>query len=805
MQGVVSVSNGGERGAGARPAAGAPFSRRAFLHGAGALVVGFSLAGGLAAQARAFGGVSAGNTPDPTQVDSWIRINADNTVNLLTSQIEVGNGITTGFLQVLAEELNTDMSQMIYGTSVRDARGALDTNVDTNVVLSTGGEGGSNAMSGTGGRIRAAGVVAYTTLLGLASQSLGVPTSALSVSGGIVSGGGRSLSYGELVGGKLLGVQIPASASNILQGMDGAKPVSAYTLVTTSVPRIDIPEKVTGRYTYVHNVRVPGMLHGRWVRPRGQGPYLTAGFATPVAVDASSVAHLHGVSVVKVGDFLAVVAPWEYAAIEAAAQLRVSWADSPILPGDTNRISEVRAADSAGQVPARIVASVGNLQGALASAAKTVSASFYASDRGHNPIGPGCAVALYEEGSGGAADSVTVYSNTQNVEACAQDLATVFGLPASNVRVVFYEGSSSYGNGWHAYDIAEAAALLSREVAAPVRLQLMRWDEQGWTRYGQAFLTDLQGGVDAHGNIVAYAATQTTQPSTSLPATGQLAFGLVPPPLGSGTPNTENLAPFYNVAIDTSGSMGYQVVGKTIGQPLGIFQSGTLRAPSGPQTAFASEQFVDMLALAAGMDPLSFRLQNIRSDGEFPRWATVLQTAAEAAAYAPRVSGSEPGSGELVNGFGMAIGTHNSSYAATVAHVQVDRRSGKVAVLDLWAAQDSGLAVNPGLIENQMSGNLVQGTSVALIEQLRYSTHRVTSVDWVSYPILRFRDAPRVHTILIQRSDMPSTGSGEPPQVPVVPAIANAVFDATGVRMWLQPLSAGYVLGRLRQEGRALS
>jgi nicotinate dehydrogenase subunit B len=591
---------------------------------------------------------------------------------------------------------------------------------------------------------------------------------------------------------------IPASASNILQGASGSKQVSQYRLVTTAVPRIDIPGKVTGAYTYVHNLRLPGMLHGRWVRPRGQGPYLTDGFAKPLSVDTASVAHIPGVKVIQVGDFVGVVAPKEWAAIQAADQLKVTWADSPILPGGTNRIGQLRAADTAGQIPARIASNVGNFDAAFSSAAKTLSASFYASDRGHNPIGPGCAIAVYQPATGGGADSLAVYSNTQNVESCAQDLATTFGLPLTNVRVVFYEGSSSFGNGWHAFDIAEAASLLSREARAPVRLQLMRWDEQGWTRYGQAFLTDLQGGIDGSGNIVAYQATQFTQPSTSLFATGQLAFGTKPPALGAGSPNAENLGPFYKVAISTTGS-GYQVLGKTIGQPLGIFQSGTLRAPSGPQTAFASEQFVDMLAELAGMDPLTFRLQNLRTDGQFPRWATVLQTAADRSGYQRHVAASIPQTAQKATGWGMAIGTHNASYAGTVAKVQVDKKTGKVAVQELWAAQDSGMTVNPGLIENQMSGNLIQGTSVALHEALAYSKHRVTSTDWVSYPILRFQDAPRVHTYVVQRTDQPSSGSGEPPHLPVVPAIANAIYDATGVRMWRQPMTPSYVKGRLAE------
>ena len=241
------------------------------------------------------------------------------------------------------------------------------------------------------------------------------------------------------------------------------------------------------------------------------------------------------------------------------------------------------------------------------------------------------------------------------------------------------------------------------------------------------------------------------------------------------------------------------MIGKTITQPLGVFQSGTLRAPSGPQTAFASEQFIDMLAELAGLDPLAFRVQNLRTDGQFPRWASVLQTAVTNSGYKAHVAASIPQPGQMATGWGMAIGTHNASYAATVAKVQVDKKTGKVAVQELWAAQDSGMTVNPGLIMNQMSGNLIQGTSVALQEALRYDKRRVTSTDWVSYPILRFKDAPKVHTYVVQRTDQPSTGSGEPPHVPVVPAIANAIYDATGVRMWHQPMTPAYVRGRLAE------
>ncbi len=779
------------------------FGRKSFLKGGGALVVGFSLAGaGAAGKAAGAGPISAGNLPDAAQVDSWIRINADNTVNLKTSQIETGNGITTGFLMVLAEELDMDMSQMIYGSSTHTlGEGGLNSVVDTNVTLSTGGQGGSNAMSGQGGKIRAAGVVARQTLLGLAATQLGVPASSLTVSKGVVSGGGKTVTYGQLVGGKLLSATIPTAASNIAAGTNGSKTVSQYKLVTSRAPRIDIPSKVHGTYTYIHALRIPGMLHGRWIRPRGQGPYMSDGWAKPLKVDTTGITHLKGVKVIQVGDFVGVVAEREYDVVQAAAQIKVTGADSPILPSHTDVQSQWRKADSAGQIPARITSNVGNFDTAFAGAAKQVSASFYAGARGHNPIGPGCAVGIYTKGSGGAStDKITVYNNTQNVESEAQNLATTFGVPLTNVQVVFYEGSSTYGNGYHAFDIAQAAALLSREAGAPVRLQLMRWDEQGWTKYGQAFMTDIRGGVDAKGNIVALEATQFTQPSTSLFATAQM-MGNTPPALGTGSPNTENIGPFYNVAQNTAGNMGYRVIAKTIGQSLGIFQCGTLRAPSGPQTAFATEQFVDMLAESAGMDPLAFRVQNIRQDGEFPRWAAALQTAVASSPYKAHIPASLASSqtGNIATGWGMAIGTHNAAYAATVAKVQVNKKTGKITITDLWAAQDSGLAINPGLIENQMLGSLMQGASAALIEELRFDTHRVTSTDWVTYPIMRFKDAPKIHLSVIQRTEKLSEGSGEPPLVPVVPAIANAVYDALGIRMFKAPMTPAYVRGRIAQ------
>jgi CO/xanthine dehydrogenase Mo-binding subunit len=777
-------------------------SRKSFVKGGGALVVGFSLGGSVLA-----GKAAAATTPSPegynpplTKLDSWIRVNADNTVNVLTSQGDPGNGISTGFLMVAAEELDVDLSQMINGTSVHKGGQALSTTNDGWVVAQTGGIGGSNSMSSTGHRIRAAAVAARTELLKMASAQLGVPASQLSVSKGVVSGGGKSVTYGELVGGKLFNVNL--TTTSLQHGVAPAKPVKDYKLVGTMAPRVDVPAKISGKFTYTHNIKLPGMLHARWIRP-GQGPWLTDGFAKPLSVDESSIKHLKTVKVVRQGDFVGVVGPVEYEVVQAVAQLKVKWAESPILPGHANLWASFRKADTAGKMPARITNNNGNFDAGFKSAAKTASGTFMYPYHGHNPIGPACAVADYRDLGGADKDQVTIFSNTQNVSSTTTEVQQALKLARPNqVRIIYYEGSSTYGNGYHYLDINDAAALLSKLAGAPVRLQLMRWDEQGWTRYGPAIMHDMRGGVDANGNIVAYEAVAFAQASTSTAAT-RVLLGETPGTPGSGGTNEENLAPMYKVAVT-----GRRLISKTQTQDMGMFQNGTLRAPSGPQTTFASEQLIDMLAIEAGMDPYNFRLQNIRTDGapgprsEWPRYGGVLRAAVEASGYKPHVSGSQVKDGRMKTGWGVACGTHNDSYAACVANVTVDTKTGKVTVNHLWAGQDSGFSINPDLMMNQMSGSLIQGVSRVLHEELQFDKNRVTSRDWVSYPILRFKDTPKVTTVVVNRPDRDASGSGEPPLVSVGAAIANAVHDATGVRIYTAPMTPVRVRSYLKAAGK---
>jgi len=783
------------------------FSRKNFLKGSGAVVVGASVVGaGLAGKASAAARPTlAGYNADATQIDSWLVVNADNTIILRQTKMETGNGITTGFLQVVAEELDHDITVMRYGPSQYDAGGALNSRVDTWDAVNTGGEGGSNAMSGTGPQIRAAAAAARVFMLKQASQQLGVPVSQLSVDKGVVSGGGKTITYGALMSGKTFNATLASQGApaTLNPGVAPAKAISDYKTVTKRdmVARIDIPAKVNGKYTYVHNIRVPGMLHGRVIRPHGQGAY-PYNSNVAVSVDEKSIAHIPGAQVIRVGNFLGVVAPKEYDAIQAAAQLKVVYNDNPILPGHGNLWKRYRELDAKGQIPARIQAQTGDVDKALAGAAKVVSGSFAHHYQGHMPIGPACCVADVQK------DRATIWSSTQNAPNLTTDLANVLApLQAKDIRVLVYEGAGSFGNGAVMFDTAEAAAIMSKALGKPVRVQFMRWDEQGWTHYAPASLVDVRAGIDAKGNIVGYDWTQWTQGGTSIytsrellgtTAPGATAGNAIPTSVAGGNANTENTSPWMKVKR----AGAYRLLSKPVPSSGGIFHSGPLRAPGAQQATLADAQIIDMMAVAAGMDSLAFRLQNIDMDPTGPengdRWAGVLQAAADAAGWKPWVAGSKLGTGDVVRGRGIANSHHGGAFAATIADIEVSKKTGKISVLHVWAAQDAGLTVNPNLVENQMLGSVVQGVSRLLYEEVRFSKSYVTSTDWVTYPILRFKDSPGFTPVIVQRLDKPSLGSGEPPTCPIIGSVANAFFDATGVRLHEAPFTPARVRDTLK-------
>ena len=745
-------------------------SRRSLLRGSGALIVGFSLAGaGMSGKAQA--DISPAHTgvvpgpPDMSQVDSWIAVHSDNTVTVFGGKLELGQGTTTGLRQIAAEELGISIESIIWPRA------------DTNITPNQGGTVGSAGIRSGGPQIRAAAAYAAQALAGMAASQLGVPVSSLTVADGVVSGGGRSVSYSQLIGDKLFKVAMPATT--LQQAVAPAKAPSAYTIVGTRVPRLDLPDKVTGAWTYMQNVRVPGMLHGRVVRPRGQGPY---GAGAPVvSVDAESIKHIPNVQIVRVGDFLGVVAPLEYDAIQAAAQIKVVWKDSPTLPGTGNLFGTMLTQPTTDTVGVN----TGNVGNGFASAAHTVNATYAVDYQMHASIGPTCAVAIVNS------TSALVMCSAQDLYEIRPLLAQVVGLPEMSVRVQFYDSSGCFGHNCQ-YDSAEAAAVISKAVGAPVRVQFMRWDEHGWDQYGPAALLVLRGAVDPGGNIVGYDYVSYEPPNVDLETSAQLV-GIPLDTLGAARADANNSAGMYAIA-------NRRVTGKSLPVYNGYLKTAPLRAPGAPQAAFASEQMIDELAHAVGMDPIAFRLQNMTDQ----RWVTVIQTVAQIAKWETRPSAAKLSGDRVVTGRGIGIGTAGGgTRAAVVADVTIDKKTGTIAVTDMYTSQDAGLTVNPGLAENQMMGAAVQGASRALIEQVRFSKSHVTSVDWATYPIMRMKESPKVTTVVVQRTDQPATGSGEPPTVGAPAAIANAFFDATGVRMRQMPMTPGRVRAVLKAAGIA--
>jgi nicotinate dehydrogenase subunit B len=554
------------------------------------------------------------------------------------------------------------------------------------------------------------------------------------------------------------------------------------------------------------------MLHGRIVRPRGQGAVYDGVNPPVVKVDATSISHISNAKVVQVGNFVGVVAPQEYDAIQAAAQLKVEWAPMPKLASSGEMWAQMRAFDKAGQAPAANVVDIGNVDKAISGAAKTVSASYSYPYNGHFPIGPSCAVADVK--SNGA----RVFSNAQNIYGIRTSVANVLGFTVNQVRVSYYEGSSCYGSSPQT-DVAESAAIMSQAVNAPVRLQFMRWDEHGWDNYGPAQLTDVRAGIDAAGNITAFEYTALGIPYWTTPPTQQQVTGQAVYQTASALDTTISGSQ-YNIA-------NWRVVGKSLPLQNNYFKVSFLRAPNAPQSGFAAEQAVDELAFMAGMDPVAFRLQNVATTATDSalRWKNVLVNAAKDANWQAKVASSVKQTGTVRKGRGIAFGFYSNTMSCCVADIEVNVKTGKIVVKHVVVSQNNGITVNLEGVTTQMSGALIQGLSRALYEQATWNKERVTSLDWVSYPILRFKDTPTVTLVNVHPGKYTTvkpgdesqnvmsgntaafnngwalSGSGEPPTTAISSAVANAFFDATGVRIRQAPMNPSTVRQTLKDAG----
>lgn len=731
-------------------------SRRNFLKSGGAVVVAFSASSSLPslAQGRGSGAAPVVNVKDATLVDSFLAIHADGSVTISTSKVDVGTGLATALRQVAAEELGIPVERftVIEG--------------DTDTVPDHGGTGGSSGIPRGGADIRRAAATARLGILELGSKRLSKPVEDLTIESGEVRplAGGQSVSIASLLHGKQLALKINPKVP--------LKDTKAYTIVGKPVLRTDVPAKVTGRYTYVQDFAVAGMLHARVIRPASIGAKL-------MAVDESSIRSIPDVKVVRRENFLAVVAADEWAAVRAIRELKVTWSEGQQLPGSENLADYLRSSSLPNAEPAL---NRGDTAAALASAAKMLSSSYSWPFQSHASLGPSCAVADVK------AVGATVWSATQDVFGLRNALGRAFDVPLPSIRVVYMNGSGSYGtNG--AWDVAADAFFLSREIGKPVRLQWMRGDELGHDPKGPAQLLEMRGGLDASGNVVAwetncYAPTgpQWTRALLVQQNTNSAPLAGAGP---AGAPVAQNADPPYAVA--NLRVMTYTMADTPI-------RLSNLRGPGKIANVFAVESFTDELAAATGIDPVEFRVRGL-SD---PRAIEVIRRAATMINWQAR-AGTARRSGSIGRGIAYMRYKQMENYVAVAMEVSVDRATGRIDVRRVACAHDCGLIVNPDGLRNQVEGNILQTLSRTLHEQFAFDRGVIKSVDWVTYPILRFTEAPAVQVELIDRPDQPSYGAGEAASAPVPAALANAVFDAIGVRLRNVPFTPDRVKAALQR------
>jgi CO/xanthine dehydrogenase Mo-binding subunit/aerobic-type carbon monoxide dehydrogenase small subunit (CoxS/CutS family) len=730
-------------------------SRRAALKAAGALAVGFAF-DAREAGAQPAPQLDSSRAPlDPQQVDSFLAIHPDGAITIYTSKVDVGTGMRVAIAQMAAEELGIGVGRI----TVIDG--------DTAQCPNNGGTGGSTGVTRGGTAVRQAAATARLALLRLGAERLKAPIADLTIADGEVRRrtAGRGIGIGRLVRGQRLMVPVDPTAPL-------AAP-STYAVVGTSPLRPDVPAKCTGRYTYIQDLSVPGMLHARVIRPPAIGARLTS-------VDESSVSSLPDVRVVRIDSFLAVVASHEWAAVRAASALKSTWTEPRELPGHDRLEQYLRA----GVVERdQTFVDRGSVNEALAGAAKTLTATYFWPCQSHASLGPSCAVADVR------ADGATVWTSSQVTYGLRATLARVFGLPAETMRVIFVEGSGSYGTNGADHAAADAL-LLSKTLRRPVRVQWSRQDEHAWDPKGPQQLLDLAASLDAGGRLTGWQ-TEMWIPTNRRGARLLLAAEAAGIPQDSGRDAAaiyENGDPSY--AVDH-----VRVVAHWLRDtPL---NPSNLRAPGKPANVFAVESFTDEIAAAANVDPLAFRRQRLAD----PRALDALTRAADAFGWLPRPSPNpqRDRGGHLI-GRGMAYIRYKQAenYVATFMEVAVDPSSGEIAVKRVVCAHDCGLVVNPEALKNQIEGAIAQTLSRALHEEVQFDTARVTSVDWASYPILRFPELPAIEVILIERRDQPPWGAGEAAAVPVAAALGNAFFDATRVRLRRVPFTPARVLAALR-------
>ena len=751
------------------------FTRRSVLLGGGALVVSVGAAISfdtvLSIQQAFAQGAKPPLTPD--QLSSYIAVNADGSVAAYFGKMDMGHGLTVAIGQIVAEELDVPF---------RNVKVIM---ADTAVTVNQGGASGSTGIQLGGKQMRMAAAEARRVLVEMAAGLLSVPADKLTVADGVVSASddkSKRISYAQMIGGKYFNVQLDWNKQygNGLYAPGKAQPKkpSEHRIVGQPIKREDVAPKVFAQEDFVTDVKVPGMVHARMIRPAVAG-------AVPVKVDESAIKNIPGAQVVWDKGFLGVVADQEWGAVQAAEKLKVEWSSvMPPFPNQAMLYDHIRKAPVR---TAQVAKQNGNVEEAFKTAAKVIEADYEWPFQSHASMGPACALVEIKEGQ------VTCWSGTQKSHFVQQGLALTLNVPLDKVRVIWAMGPGSYGRN-DADDCAMDAAVLAKAVGKPVRLQYMRDQGTGWDPKGPASTHKARAALDAAGKVIAYEFSSKAFSRVDVNTNGGHPWDtLAGQTMGVALKSGDGFGvPAESYAFDNK-KLSWETIPPLLDRSSPL-RSAHLRDPVGPQIHFASESFIDEVAAAVGADPIEFRLRHIKE----PRDVAVIKAAAAKAKWDTRPSPRREQTGDKVSGRGIAYAQRNGTRVAVIAEVDIDRSTGKIWARKFTVAHDCGQIINPDGLVKCIEGNIVQGVSRTLWEEVTFDNKMVTSVDWVTYPILDITETPgQVDVVLINHPELPPTGAGEPSIRPVAAAIANAIYDATGVRIRRVPFSPDRVKAAL--------
>ena len=771
---------------------GATLSRRHFVKTGGAMVVGFSLVGPDFLKRAAEQPGTMKNSLDPTLLSSWIEIHPDNTILIRTGKNDFGQGTTfTAYRQIVAEELSAPFA-------------AITTVVTGDTDRTPDGSGAFDFLGRGSPNIRKAAAYTYQALLDVASERLGAAKDKLSVKDGVVSGGGKSISYGELVKDKQLKLTIPVRGDLTsifgltIEGNPPMKPVSEYTIIGKSFPNSIIRSKVAAKETWATDVRLPGMLHARVVHPKTLG-------STLVSASKVDKAKFPNSQVIVKGNLVGVVAPTEWEAIQAAEQVAsgTKWTEWKGLPSSAKLYEHLRKeADWTTAPVQKSKESKGDVNPALASAHKKFSATYQMPYMKHAPIGPTMAVADVQTDG-----AVHIYTHNQNPQALRGEIAKMLNTTADHVIVHAYPGPGHYGrsNGGNA-GAEDEAVLLSQAVGKPVRVQWIRSDDIQWSTQSSAAYSDVQLAIDEKGKMVAYQIDHYMPAMQDDRPIGAVLAGLptmaAPQVKSDSVTSTVNglSDPWVYGQIPNVAELGhgtFQVGQKASPLAVGL-RDHSMRTPGQYQQNFPRELAMNEAAALAGADAIQFRIDHAKEE----RAVDVLKAARDASGWDTRPS---PRTGAIANGAtpvrgrGVSLMFRSGTYWACVCQIAVTPDTGVIAVEKYTIAVDPGIVVNPAQLKRQVEGGAVMGISHALLEEVTFDESGITQDDWLSYPILTMADVPEIKVVLLNNPKVGSYGGGsEAANALAAPAIAAALHDATGKVLRRLPLKPGYVRAFLK-------